>query len=313
MRKGSPVKKALQLAVIGILVGVGHPADVGAALVVDSAAVTPASVPVGVATTATVTARISEPSVLPDGVNLQRLDSAGRVVSVLGLLHDDGSNGDAVAGDGVFTLRATIFEQTPGPMRLRVSAAFRGAITRALSSPLTINITGTTGTGIAILAPADLAYLNTSPIIVSGTVGDPQANVTINGVPASVSGGSFQASVPLVEGTNTLTAVASNSGGTTSTASLQVTLDTTPPRVTIESPVDGLVTTDASVTVSGSVNDIVVGTVNSQQAQVTVNGAAAQVANRSFVAAGIALVLGPNTIQAIGRDRSGNSATTSVQ
>src|SRR5262249_25636875 len=82
--------------------------------------------------------------------------------------------------------------------------------------------------------------------------------------------------------------------------------------LTIESPADGLVTSDASLTVAGTINDIVLGTVNNQQATVTVNGAAAQVANRSFVAASVPLALGPNTIQAIGRDRSGNSVTTSV-
>jgi hypothetical protein len=283
-----------------------------AAVAIDSAALAPTSVPVGVASVVTVTAVISDPAVLPDGVNLQRLDTAGRVVGVMGLLKDDGANGDVAAGDRIFTLRATMFEQAPGPIRLRVSAAFRGSLVRALSSPLTLNVLGTTGTGITILSPADLAYLNVSPITVSGTVGDPGASVVVNGVAASGGGGTFQASVPLVEGTNTLTAVATNTGGTTSTASVQVTLDTTPPRLTIESPADNLETVDAAVTVSGTVNDIVVGTVNSQQAQVTVNGMAAQVANRSFLASGVALSLGPNTIQAIGRDRSGNFVTTSV-
>ena len=37
-----------------------------------------------------------------------------------------------------------------------------------------------------------------------------------------------------------------------------------------------------------------------QQATVTVNGVAAQVANRSFLAANVPLALGPNTIQARG-------------
>ena len=64
--------------------------------------------------------------------------------------------------------------------------------------------------------------------------------------------------------------------------------------------------------VSGLVNDIVVGTVNAPQATVTVNGVAAQVANRSFLAANVPLALGANTMQARATDRSGNSATTSV-
>ena len=55
-----------------------------------------------------------------------------------------------------------------------------------------------------------------------------------------------------------------------------------------------------------------VGTVNDQQATVTVNGTAAQVANRSFTAANIALSMGLNTIQVVGRDRSGNGATATV-
>ena len=307
------VKKSLRVGLIGLLLTAGTLNRASAALVVDSAGISPGSAPVGVATIVTVTALISDPSVLPEGVNLQRLDTAGRVVAVLGLLRDDGMNGDVAAGDKTFTIRATIFETTPGPVTLRISAAFRGSLIRALSAPLTVNVTGGTSTGIAILSPANFAYLNTSPVNISGTVGDSGAQVTVNGVPASVSGGGFQLTVPLVEGNNTLTAVAQNTGGTTSTSSVQVTLDTTPPHVTVESPADGVVTTDATVTVAGTVNDIVVGTVNTQQAQVTVNGVAAQVANRSFLAANVPLTIGPNTIQVVARDRSGNTATTSVQ
>ncbi len=91
-----------------------------------------------------------------------------------------------------------------------------------------------------------------------------------------------------------------------------MTLDTTPPRVTITNPPDQFVTTNASVTVSGSINDIVVGTVNAAQAQVTVNGTAAQVYNRMFLSSNIPLQIGVNTIQAVGRDQAGNAATTQI-
>ena len=57
-----------------------------------------------------------------------------------------------------------------------------------------------------------------------------------------------------------------------------------------------------SVTVTGLVNDIVVGTVNTQQATVTVNGVAAQVANRSFSVSSIPLVVGANAIHATAVD-----------
>src|SRR5262249_12793755 len=96
------------------------------------------------------------------------------------------------------------------------------------------------------------------------------------------------------------------------TTTVQVTLDTTPPHITIDSPTNGTTTTDASATVMGLANDIVVGTVNAQDVQVTVNGTPAQVANRTYAASNVPLTVGANTIQAVARDRAGNSTTTSV-
>ena len=147
----------------------------------------------------------------------------------------------------------------------------------------------------------------------SGTTGDPGATVRVNGILATKSGTAFQASVPLQEGNNTLTAVAENTNKTQSTASVQVTLDTTPPKVTVDSPPSGFTTTDASITVTGMVNDIVVGTVNDKQAQVTVGGVAAQVSNRTFTATPVPLQLGLNTIPVIARDQTGNSATLNIR
>jgi hypothetical protein len=131
-------------------------------------------------------------------------------------------------------------------------------------------------------------------------------------VTAPNAGGTFTTAVPLSEGNNTITAVATSIGGATATTSIQVTLDTTPPHLSILSPPVGVDTSDATVNVSGLVNDIVVGTVNDQQAQVTVNGIAAQVSNRSFLAMNVPLNLGANTIQVTARDRVGNAATASM-
>ncbi len=274
--------------------------------------VTPNSTPAGVPVVVKVTSSITDPSLIPESVNLQRLDASGRVISVIGSLRDDGINGDATAGDKVFTLSTTILENTPGTVRLRVSAAFLGSLLRAFSSVLTVNITGT-ATGIAIQSPGNAAYLNTSVVTVQGSVGDPAAQVSVNGVNAPVSGSNFIVTVPLNEGPNTLTAVATNSNGTTSTASTLVTLDTTPPRVDIYSPTNNGVTTESTITVTGLVNDIVVGTVNNQQATVTVNGVAAQVNNRTFTVANVPLAIGDNTIQATGVDRAGNGTTATVR
>ena len=165
---------------------------------------------------------------------------------------------------------------------------------------------------IKITAPTDSALFNQSPITVTGTIVDPAGQVKVNGIAAPVSGNSFLATVPVQEGISTVTAVVVNSDGFTDTASVQVDLDTTPPHVAIYSPSDQLVTTDASITVTGLVNDIVVGTVNPQQATVKVNGVDAQVANRSFSAANIPLSVGPNVIHATAVDAAGNEATATV-
>ncbi len=165
---------------------------------------------------------------------------------------------------------------------------------------------------ITITSPTDSALFNQSPITVTGTIVDPAGQVKVNGIAAPVRGNTFLATVPVQEGISTLTAVVLNSDGFTDTASVQVDLDTTPPHVAIYSPSDQLVTTDSSITVTGLVNDIVVGTVNPQQATVRVNGVDAQVANRSFSATNIPLSVGPNTIQATAVDAAGNEATVTV-
>ena len=278
---------------------------------IGTTAATPTSVSVGVATTVTVTSVITDPSLTPGSVILQSLNTAGQVVAVVGTLHDDGLSGDAMANDGTYTLQTTVYQTAAGALRLRVSAGFKGSLLRVNSPPMMVNITGTS-IGINILSPANLLYTSLTPINVTGTVGDPNATVTINGINAPVTSGQFMATVPLLEGLNTLTAVATNSGGTETTASVQVTLDTTPPHLTIDSPAANSTTTAASLTVTGTANDVVVGTVNNGDVQVTVNGIAAQVANRTYSATNIALAVGPNTIQAVGRDRAGNGTTATA-
>jgi hypothetical protein len=297
------------IAVVAVLTLTVH--NSARAQTIGTTTVNPDTTQAGLPLTVTVTSSITDPAVIPESVNLQRLDASGRVVSIVGSLHDDGLNGDVAAGDQIYSIRATVFENAPGTVRLRVSAAFQGRLLRVFSAPLTVNITGI-ATGITILSPSNAAYVNISPVTVSGTVGDPASQVIVNGIAAPVSGGNFVATVPLNEGPNTLTAVATNSNGTTSTASSLVTLDTTPPHVAIYSPTNSGVTTDATTTVTGLVNDIVVGTVNPQQATVTVNGVTAQVINRTFTATNIPLALGANTIQATGVDRAGNGATATI-
>lgn len=165
---------------------------------------------------------------------------------------------------------------------------------------------------ITINSPTNLTVVNATPLVVTGNVSDPNAQVTVNGIPAPLSAGNFSVPVPLKEGGNTITAVAQSGAGTPGTATISISLDTTPPHVTIDSPPDGTVTTATTIAVSGLINDIVPGTVNSQQATVTVNGIPAQVLNRNYLLQAVPLSPGTNTITVVGTDLAGNSATASI-
>jgi hypothetical protein len=164
---------------------------------------------------------------------------------------------------------------------------------------------------VTITAPASLDVFGSSPITVEGTVAGGDAAVTCNGSPAEVTGGTFTASVALEEGNNTITCVAGGPAAQ-ATASVTVTLDTTPPIVTIRSPEGSSMVSADAVTVTGSVNDVVVGTVNAEQATVVCNGVDAAVANRAFLAAGVALALGGNSVTCTATDRAGNMGSDTV-
>jgi glucodextranase-like protein/carboxypeptidase family protein len=203
----------------------------------------------------------------------------------------------------------------PGPFSLTVAATDVAGNTTSLTRNLTIGTTTppTQAPTVTITSPAPLSLFNHSPVDVSGQVDDPNATILVNGVAASVSGNSYSATgVPLREGTTLLTATATNTAGGVGTATESVVMDSTPPTVRILAPSDGAILTASQVTVTGNINDIVNGTVNAEQATVTVNGLPADVSNRTFVLADLLLVRGDNTIVARARDRAGNESETQV-
>jgi hypothetical protein len=178
------------------------------------------------------------------------------------------------------------------------------------------------GPVITITTPAALAVFNgeQAPIVVTGTVDDPNVTIVltsplaVNGVPAGVAGGTWTVQdVRLREGHNLLTATATNARGGVSSTTLTVTLDTTPPIIRIDNPPAAAVLTNGQIAVSGVVNDIVPGTVNSEEVTVQVNGLAAQVSNRSFVVPELLLARGQNTLNAVAVDRAGNRSETSIK
>lgn len=161
---------------------------------------------------------------------------------------------------------------------------------------------------VAIAAPTDGALLAASEVPVSGSfTGTAPVAVAVNGIAATLSGPSFGVTLALLDGAHTLTASATNASGSASDA-VAITVDTTPPVVTITSPPDGTLTAAATVTVTGTVVDA--GLITS----FTLNGVAAPLANGAF-AAEVPLEMGGNPISAVATDAAGHSGSdaTSVE
>jgi len=176
---------------------------------------------------------------------------------------------------------------------------------------------------VQITDPAGRSLLNSlDPVPVSGTVDDPAATVLVNGIAATVTPGSGPGAsaswvasqpVPVVEGTNIISATATK-GASVGNDSIQVIVDTTPPVVTVETPRNGARLTSLQVDVAGLVNDITTGTtINSDDCRVTVNGVQAQVSNRSFLVPNFLLQRGRNELEVEVEDRAGNTARTRLE
>ncbi len=126
---------ALLLLWLGLLLsGYAHAGVLGVATL------NPGTITVGTSSAVTVTVSIIDPAYLAGSANLQRLRADGSVQAVVGVLADDGLNGDAVAGDKIYTIRFSVLEAAPGTVRFQVSAGFRGELKRTLSNTLSLTV-----------------------------------------------------------------------------------------------------------------------------------------------------------------------------
>ena len=128
----------------------------------------PATILVNTFAVVTITASIT-PTPTANSVNLLRLGPPGTQPAILGVMHDDGKNGDTVAGDGIYTLQLPFQEMTAGQIQLEVSAAFPGRLQRLISSPVVVQVWNVTqppaGSGItsAIVYPPTWVAQPSSP------------------------------------------------------------------------------------------------------------------------------------------------------
>jgi hypothetical protein len=209
--------------------------------------------------------------------------------------------------DGRFELDVPLAQE--GPQAIEVTATDRAGNV----AQVTRQVVRFTLPEVTITAPADLAFVAATTTAVAGTIGENVVAVSVNGVPAGLDGATFLAEgVPLIEGGNTVTATAVAASGHVATATIHVVRDLTPPRVFIHQPEAGSVIRQGTISVSGLVNDIVPGTVNADEATVTVNGVTAVVANRSFFVESVPLGPEENVLHAVAVDASGNAGEDAV-
>ena len=110
-----------------------------------------------------------------------------------------------------------------------------------------------------VLLIACPAWAGSRTITLTGRVDQDTIRVEANGAAATLIAGnplaSFSASVLLMEGSNTLTITAMDRAGNTSTSSIQVSLDSTPPAMAIMAPADGQTMSGVSISLMATASD----------------------------------------------------------
>ena len=143
----------------------------------------------------------------------------------------------------------------------------------------------------------------------SGSVNDvsPITSVTVNGSPVDLSGNIFSTTINLAEGSNSITVSATDKAGNVGSATIEVLLDTTPPQVTIASPINQTYLNNPQIEVSGSASDALSGVQS-----LTINGVETELLGGAYSSSGIQLAEGTNTVKVVATDKAGNPGELSV-
>src|SRR5262245_38700440 len=141
---------------------------------VGSLVATPSYVVVNTPTQVTFTIDLSSLASAPTRVNLLTTDAAGnQILATAPLLHDDGLNGDATAGDHVFSHRLGVSQQAIGQLYYRAAMYFAGVAGRTLTGVATIHV----GASLELLTvtPTTIAASSPATVLVSWRASEPQS------------------------------------------------------------------------------------------------------------------------------------------
>lgn len=180
-----------------------------------------------------------------------------------------------------------------------------------------------TAPAIAVTYPTSGAYLTTAQPTFKWTVTDAGSGIDLTTLSLKIDSGSavtsgfataavtngysveYTPGSALGEGAHTVYLnVKDNDGNAATQKSVTFTVDTVPPTLNVTSPADGLVTNNATLTVSGTTNDA-----TSSPVTLTVNGKAVTVAANGSFSTNVQLTEGSNTITIVATDSAGKSTT----
>lgn len=240
-------------------------------------------------------------------------ESGVDIASLTILLDGADTTASCTVGFATATCEPAVLD--PGPHAIEASVADHDGNVSTLDFAFQLEL----GIGVTITAPAaglltGLDRIDVEGTIASGPAGAGADQVSVAGIQAAISGNTFTAfDVPLVEGNNLISAVASTMDGGVGTASIAVIRDTTAPRVVIQTPPDGFVSASPQIVIAGEVADSASSSVRAEDLTVTINGIQAAIEQRSFVVDSFLLQPGENLIDVVCLDHAGNETTSTVR
>ncbi|MGE5893986.1 MAG: Ig-like domain-containing protein, partial [bacterium] len=189
--------------------------------------------------------------------------------------------------------------------RLNVSNLLSAELESTPGCIIGVQIIGVDNTApqITISYPVQGQILPTPQITVTGTINDPDAVITVNGVNAANAGSSYQAPITLNYSTNSIIAIATDFYGNSANASVQVVMDNQAPVITLDpTPMYISATT---IELKGNIQDLTATTVTVPGKSVSLPSGGGPF---SFV---IDLIEGMNTLTVRAEDSAQNSSEAS--
>ena len=164
------------------------------------------------------------------------------LATVVGTIEDESPIESAFAKntpltlDGINFIAQVDLVEGVNPITVTATDSFGNMGSDSISVTYVIEAQDTTPPLVTITAPKDGAQLNQTPVTLMGTVQDasPLKSLTVNDETATLSDTLFSLNLGLAEGPNMITATATDEYDNIGSDSINVTLDTTPPTLTVE-------------------------------------------------------------------------------